>query len=234
MTVVAIHQPNYLPYIGFFQKMAVADIFVILDVVQFSKDSYTQRTKIRTKDSWMWLTIPVEKKYYFNPIEKIYLPEDNRWMRKHKMSIISNYNKTFIDRNFVEQYYGDDSQFNKLSEFNEFGIRYLSRKLGINTDFIRSSELDIDRNLKSTELLVNIIKEVGGDVYVSGVGGKRYMDINKFERENIEVIYLVSRPVVYKQRWDGFEPFMSAIDLLFNLGKKAREFLMDSLELEKA
>ena len=90
---VAIHQPNYMPWIGFFQKMALADIFVILDTVQFSKDSYTQRTKIRTKEGWIWLTVPIEKKYHFKPIKDIPLPHDTKWLKKHKMSILSNYSK---------------------------------------------------------------------------------------------------------------------------------------------
>ena len=84
---VAIHQPNYLPYIGYFQKMARADIFVLLDTVQYSKDSYTQRVKIRTKDEWIWLTIPVEKSNNFKMIRDIRLPGDSKWKIKHKNSL---------------------------------------------------------------------------------------------------------------------------------------------------
>ena len=220
MTSVAIHQPNYLPYIGFFQKMALVDVFVILDNVQFSKDSYTQRTKIRTKDDWMWLTIPIEKQYYFRSIKDIYLPQDEKWLKKHKMSIVSNYPKyKFIDEKFVDEYYS--KKFEKLQEFNERGIFYLKDKFEIKTEILRASKLDINENLKSTDLLIDIVKNVGGNVYVSGLGGKNYMDADKFLMNNIKLEYFEFKPFEYPQRWAGFEPYMSAIDLLFNLGDES-------------
>ena len=225
---VAIHQPNYLPWIGYFQKMSLADIFVILDTVQFSKRSYTQRTKIRTKEGWMWLTIPVEKKYYFKPIYEIHLPVESKWMRKHKMSLIKHYaNSPFFDRSFVERYYC--SEFTTLQEFNEFGIFYLKNEFEIENKVIRASELGLDKNLKSTELLIEIVKRVGGDVYISGMGGKKYMEEEKFEKEGIEIRYFEFRPFEYPQRWEGFEPYMSAIDLLFNVGEKAKDLIKTNL-----
>jgi len=226
---VAIHQPNYLPYIGFFQKMALADIFVILDTVQFSRDSYTQRTKIRTKNGSMWLTIPIERKYNFKPIMDVLLPNNAKWIKKHKMSIIANYSKCeHFDRQFIEKYYSVKT--NRLQEFNEFGIFYLKKALGIKTEVIRASELDIPSKLKSTELLVEIVKRVGGDVYISGVGGKRYLNEKKFTENKIKVIYFKFVPFEYSQRWNGFEPYMSSIDLLFNMGKKkSRELLLKNI-----
>ena len=225
MKKVVIHQPNYLPWIGFFQKMSLADIFVILDTVQFSKDSYTQRTKIRTKEGWIWLTIPVEKKYHFKLIKDIPLPQDEKWLKKHKMSIISNYSKCkFIDDKFVDEYYSE--KFKKLQEFNEFGIFYLKDKFGIKTEIVRASELNIGGNLKSTELLVDIVKQVGGEVYILGSGGAKYMDKEKFSVNNIKLEYFEFKLFKYPQRWNGFEPYMSAIDLLFNSGNESGSVLL--------
>lgn len=222
--IVAIHQPNYMPWIGYFQKMALPDIFVILDTVQFSKDSYTQRTKIRTKEGWIWLTIPVEKKYYFKPINDVCLPENNKWMKKHKTAIISNYAKApFFDKKFIEQYYCNE--ITKLQEFNELGIFYLKNKFGIETKVVRAGELGIDNDLKSTELLLEIVKRAGGDVYISGMGGKKYIEKEKFEREGIEINYHEFKPFEYSQRWEEFELYMSAIDLLFNMGEKSKELI---------
>jgi len=226
---VAIHQPNYLPWIGFFQKMSLADIFVILDTVQFSKDSYTQRTKIRTKEGWIWLTIPVERKFYFRPINEVYLPQNDKWMKKHKMAIISNYAKSiFFDKKFIDEY-SCNNEFIKLQEFNEFGISYLKNKFEIESEVIRASELRLDKKLKSTELLIEIVKRVGGDVYISGMGGKKYLEEEKFEKEGIEIRYFEFKPFEYPQRWGGFEPYMSAIDLLFNVGEKAKELIKTNL-----
>lgn len=181
--------------------MALADIFVVLDTVQFSKDSYTQRTKIRAKEGWIWLTIPVEKKYYFRPINEVCLPGNSKWMKKHKTAIISNYAKApFFDKNFVEQYYRNE--FTNLQEFNEFGILYLKDKFGIRTEVVRASDLEVDKNFKSSELLREIVKRVGGDVYISGVGGKSYVEEEEFEKEGIEIKYFEFKPFEYSQRWE--------------------------------
>lgn len=215
---VSIHQPNYLPYIGYFQKMELSDVFVILDNVQFSKDSYTQRTKIRTHDNWMWLTIPIEKSHTSKSIKDVPLPTDRKWLRKHKVSIISNYSKCpFFDEGFVEEYFIEGEQFKKLQEWNEFGIFYLKDKLNIKTNIVKANDLNLNENLKSTDLLVEIVNQVGGDTYISGTGGRKYMDISKFEENNISLEYFDFEPFEYQQRWDGFEPYLSAMDLIFNL-----------------
>ncbi len=221
---VTIHQPNYLPHFGFFQKMALADIFIFLDTVQFSKDSYTQRTRIRTKTGWIWLTIPIERKYNFKLINEVYLPQINSWIEKHKISILSNYSKaTFYDDNFIEQYYS--ANFIKFKDFNEYGILYLKKMFDIKTKIITASELNINNNLKSTDLLIELIKKVGGNTYISGWGGKNYLDESKFKKEGIDLIYFKSEPFEYKQRWGGFESYMSSIDLLFNLGEESKNFI---------
>lgn len=216
---IAIHQPNYLPYIGYFQKMGLSDVFVILDNVQFSKPSYTQRTKIRTSDSFMWLTIPIEKSHIFKPIKDVLLPTNRAWLREHKKSIIFHYSKCpFFDEGFVEEYFTEGEQFKKLQEWNEFGIFYLKDKLKIKTNIVKASDLNLNENLKSTDLLVEIVNQVGGDTYISGAGGRKYMDISKFEKNDISLEYFDFEPFEYKQRWEGFEPYLSAIDLVFNLG----------------
>jgi len=219
MVSVSIHQPNYLPFIGFFQKMALSDIFIILDTVQFSKDSYTQRTRIRTKDGCIWLTIPINKKYNFKPIQDVLLPDDNNWLKKHKMSLLSNYSKCkFVDEKFIDEYYSDCGKFKTLKEFNEIGIYYLKNKFEINTNIIKASDLNIDNSLKSTDLLIDIIKKVGGDTYISGSGGAKYLDESKFANNKLALKYFKFEPFEYSQRWSGFEPFMSSLDLLFNCG----------------
>lgn len=214
---VAIHQPNYLPWQGFFEKMAMADVFVLLDTVQFSKDSYTQRTKIRTKEGWMWLTIPVEKEYHFKPIREVKLPKDGKWMKKHKASIVANYSNTgHYDDWLVDGYYGQEHE--TLQAFNEAGILYLKKKLGIRARILRASEMDLTNGLKSSDMLIDIVRKAGGDTYISGSGGDKYQDTSSFRANGITLEYAKFEPVPYVQRWDGFEPYMSVIDRLFNVG----------------
>jgi hypothetical protein len=224
---IAIHQPNYLPWAGYFQKMAMADVFVILDTVQFSKDSYTQRTRIRTKDGWLWLTIPIGKEFHFKPISEVRLPGDGKWLRKHLTSVSSNYSKAaFYDGGFIDGLYG--GHYNTLQELNEAGIFYLKNRLGIKAEVVRASALGIDGSLRSTDLVVDIVKKAGGDVYVSGAGADKYQEAGKFEREHIALEYARFEPVEYGQRWSGFEPYMSAIDLLFNMGEEGIRMLKTS------
>lgn len=222
MVSISIHQPNYLPFIGFFQKMALSDIFVILDTVQFSKDSFTQRTKIRTKEGWIWLTIPINRKYDFQPIKDVSLPSDSKWAKKHKMSLLSNYSKCkYVDEEFINEYYSSLEKYKTLQEFNEFGIFYLKDKFNIKTRIVRASELDLDNSLKSTDLLIDIVTKLNGDTYISGSGGANYLDESKFADNDLTLKYFKFKPFEYMQKWDGFEPFMSAIDLFFNCGSQS-------------
>jgi len=215
--IVAIHQPNYLPHIGFFQKMALADVFVILDMVQFSRDSFTQRTRIRTKDGSMWLTIPIEKQNFLRPINDVILSKDQGWLTKHKSSIVANYSRCkHFDSAFVNEYYSGCEEFTKLQEFNEYGIYYLKDQIGIQTKTVRASELDLSKGLKSTDLLIEILETVRGDTYLSGLGGKGYIDESKFFAKRIELKYLDYENFQYQQRWGGFQPHMSALDFVFN------------------
>jgi hypothetical protein len=224
---VAIHQPNYLPWIGFFQKMASADVFVILDNVQFSRDSYTQRTKIRTKDGWLWMTIPIEKKFYFKSIKDIPLPQDTNWQKKHWMSIVSNYSKSKYYneyKDFFEKLYSNNLK--NLQAFNEKGILYLKDVFDIDVELFKASEFELG-NLKNTELIIEIVKKVGGDCYLSGMGGEKYMDESKFRENDIRLEYFKFEPFEYEQRWDGFEPYLSAIDLLFNVDDEKIKEIFD-------
>lgn len=214
---VAIHQPNYLPYLGFFEKTKQADVLVLLNTVQYPNGSVTNRMKIKTKESTMWLTIPIEKKHYSKPITEIPLPEnDNKWQKKHKYALIANYGRcTYFDRPFIDQYYS--TPYKSLEEFNEAGIEYLIDKLKLKIEIVKANALRIDKSFKATDLLINIIKKIGGDTYISGAGGKKYIEEKKFEANNINVEYALFTPEAYPQRWYGFVPYLSAIDYVFNV-----------------
>lgn len=211
--------------------MALSDVFVLLDTVQFSHRSFTQRSQIRTKDGTMWLTIPIEKRKYFKQINETPLPDDEKWLKKHKLSIVRNYSKCkHFDSSFVNDYYSDSGRYGDLQEFNEYGIFYLKEKLGICTDIVRASELDLRPDLRSTELLIDILETLGADTYISGLGGKNYMDESQFSMKNIELKYFEFKPFPYAQRWEGFEPHMSALDLVFNLDNEV--FLVETNKLK--
>ena len=150
-------------------------------------------------------------------IHDVRLPQDTRWRKKHKISIISNYSKSpYFDKDFIDGYY--DFSTNSLNDFNEQGIRYLQQKFNLKTKIIRASEMDIDSALTSTDLLLEIVKKLKGSIYLSGPSGKQYLDEKIFSDNGISIEYFSPTIEEYKQRWPGFQGYMSAIDVLFNMG----------------
>lgn len=219
--IVAIHQPNYLPYLGFFDKMRKADIFIIYDDAQFNKDDFHHRNIIRIYHGWKWLTIPVEKKPL--PINKIIIKNDvtmkgANWMDSHFREIKENYkNATCFLRYEKELKNIYSVKYNRLVDFNNSLILFMKRAFKLNTKLIFSSELGF--NSKSTERLVEMVEAVGGDIYLSGPSGRDYLDTSLFAYKKIKVEFQDFKHPVYKQQYDGFIPNMSAIDALFNVGE---------------
>lgn len=226
MNTVTIHQPNYLPWLGFFHKIAHSDCFVILDNVEYTKNSVINRNKIRIKDGWTYLTIPIEKKYHNSRIIDVELQDDNSWQVSHLKSLEANYIKadyfhSYAD--FFENLY--KKKFNYLWEINEKIILYLLDCFDIDIEIKKASELDLNPDLKKTHLLVDIVKKVDAKTYLSGNGGNKYLDIDIFAKNGIELKINEFKHPVYKQRYVGFEPNMSAIDLLFNVGDKSKTMI---------
>jgi len=219
--IIAIHQPNYLPYLGFFDKMKQSDIFLIYDDAQFNKEDFQHRNRIRIYHGWKYLTVPVKKKRI--PIRKIRIRNElavkgTTWQESHLKEIEDNYNATsyyalYEDR--LEAIYTD--KYDKLIDLNMNLINFLKDAFDIKTKIILASELGFAS--RSTERLVDITDSLGGDVYLSGPAGHDYLDVSLFESRGINVEFQDFKHPVYKQRYDGFIPNMSAIDALFNVGK---------------
>lgn len=223
--IVSIHQPNYLPWIGYFHKIYHSDIFVILDDVQFGKNQVINRNKIKTDKGWAYLTVPVLVKGHFGQlIKEVRLDNHINWRKKHWKSILYNYKKAEHFSNY-SQYFENlyKSEWENLSKLNEDIIRNMVKFLEIQTKFIRSSELGIEG--ESTERLINIVKAVGGDTYLSGIQSKDYIDKNMFAKNGVKLIYQDFHHPKYNQLFGDFIPKMSVIDLLFNEGQKSIEII---------
>jgi len=224
---VCIHQPNYLPYIGFFNKIKNTDVYVLLDVAQYVKNRFDNKNRIRTKEGSMYLTIPLlSKDCYLKRLCEVKLPPNSKWKKGHWKSIEAHYAKADYFgcyKDFLNGIYETD--FTKLVDVNEAIIRFLIKEFKLETKIIKSTDLNIDTNRKSTDLLINILTEVGADCYLSGPSGKKYMDEKKFKDANIRIEYQKFDHPIYKQRFDGFVKNMAAIDLLFNVGEKSKELI---------
>jgi len=220
--IVAIHQPNYLPYLGFFDKMAKSDIFVIYDDAQFNKSDFQHRNRIRIYHGWKWLTVPVEKKRI--PINEVKIRNEvktwkgAKWSDAHFRDIHDNYK----DAPYYSVYADElmriyKRTYEKLVDLNMELIRFLMKAFDIDVEIVFSSDLGFTS--KSTQRLVEIVEALSGDLYLSGPKGKDYLDVSLFERKGIKVVFQDFKHPVYKQRYEGFVPNMAAIDALFNVGK---------------
>jgi len=222
MITIAIMQPTYLPWLGYFNLIDRSDIFVFLDSVQFDKRSWQQRNRIKTSNGELMLTVPVlTKGRYDQKICDVMIDKSQKFEKKHLNAIRSNYRKSkFFDNYYFELENIYNGQIEKLSDLNVKLIKWLSEKLGITLKLLSSSQLDV-RGSK-VELLVNICNKLGGDNYLSPVGSKDYIDENNlFSKFKINLSYQEFFHPRYSQLFGDYLPYMSVIDLLFNEGGRS-------------
>ena len=223
MTTISIHQPVYLPWLGFIEKVISSEKFVFLDDVQFEKNGFQNRNKIRTYDGEMWLTVPVKVKSQtlFKDVKINYSVD---WINKHKKSIIQNYKKAeFFDNYWLELEKIYDEKYEYLVELNIEIIKFLFNKLKIKTKTLFSSELHISD--KGSNRILEICKILNADRYISGISGKKYLLIDDFERQKIKLEFQNFQHPTYEQVFDPFYPNMAMIDLLFNEGDNALKII---------
>ena len=218
--VVTIHQPEHLPWLGFFDKARQVDVFVMLDHVQYRRRYFQNRNRIPTTQGSVWLTVPVlVKGKYDQPINEVRIDNEGnpRWREKCWNSIVHNYKKApyFHDHApFFEGLYQKD--WDRLVDLNEAIIRYLLTAFSIDVKVVASSELNVQG--QRGELLLDICKKLGAPVYLSGISGREYLDLKMFADAGIEVRFQEFHHPIYEQAYEPFIPCMSAIDLLFNYG----------------
>lgn len=219
--IVSIHQPNYLPYLGFFDKMRKSDVFVIYDDAQFNKGDFQHRNKIRIKEGWKWLTVPVEKEH--KPINEIKIRDEVmwkglKWSEDHFKNIKENYEETPYYSNYEDELKRIYSKnYEKLVDLNMEIIEFLKKSFDINTRMVFSSTLGLDS--KASDRLAETVEALDGDIYLSGPMGRNYLDIKLFEERNIQVQFQEFDHPIYRQKYKDFYPNMAAIDALFNVGR---------------
>ncbi|MDC0336048.1 WbqC family protein [Pseudodesulfovibrio sp.] len=224
--IISINQPAYLPWLGYFDRIAKSDAHVVLDHVQFEKNSMTNRNRIRTKDAEVMLTVPVRTKGRFGalPIDSVKIDNTANWSKKHWNSLCQNYAKTafFAEHEpfFAEIY---ESTWECLTDLLRVCNAYLLKALGIATPMVSSSELS--PTATKSELVQELCTKLGADTYLSGPFGRDYLDLESFEAAGICVLFHDYEHPIYKQRHAGFRPCMSVVDLLFNHGPESLNIL---------
>jgi hypothetical protein len=229
MYKVALHQPNFIPYLGFFDKLKSVDVFVIRDEVLFVKNDFHQRNKIRINGNdnlnnpqFKWIHVPVIKMDDY--IKFIPINEDGQWKSKLLHDIKVNYVSSSYFNKFypeLEKIFLDDNQ--KLIDLNMKLIKFLAKSFGINTKIIFASELGLKpqhyEKSNASQDIINICKALNAKTYLSGEGGKNYLDLDLFKKYDIEVEFQNYTQPIYDQKFPGFLPYMSAIDVLFCIGE---------------
>lgn len=223
--IVSIAQPAYLGWLGYFHRLWISDLHIVLDHVEIGRRSFTNRNKIRTAQGWTWLTVPVNTKgeERFKPISRLEIT-DPSWQRKHWQSIRLNYGKAPFFENhasFLEDLYA--RQWTSLEAVINEANDYLMSAMGLQTPLRYSAEMNPSQT--KDDLILELCQEVGATTYISGPFGRDYLDEKKFINAGIRVVYHDYVHPEYKQMFFGFEPFMSVLDVLFMYGSEAMNII---------
>ncbi|MFC1675851.1 WbqC family protein [Planctomycetota bacterium] len=212
--VVTIHQPDFMPWRGFFDRWAKSDIFVVLDDVQFIRRGWHHRDRIKTSNGSAWLTVPVKKKgRYEQKINEVEIDNDRNWQRKHLSLIGASYKKA---PNFgylfplLKDIY--DRGQSLLIDLNMDILKLMAAELGITTAVVYSSDYKVQAD--SSEKLLRLVQQVDGTVYLTGTGASDYLDESIFRQNGITVQWQKFQPPVYRQLHGEFEAKLSALDSL--------------------
>ena len=228
---IAIHQPQYMPWSGYLHKMASVDLFIFLDDVQFKKNEWQHRNRIRNAQGWQWLSVP---NHYRFPerINEVEIERGSGWKEQHMKSITACYGKAPWFSEFQErtsEFFNEEHS--TLDTLNISSVNLCASFIGITTPVDRSSKYLFEG--VSTERLVSMCKHFGADTYLAGAGGHDYMDLTLFKDAGISVEFQQFTPPVYPQHWarseSDFVPGLSSLDLIFNCGPKSNSILMGTL-----
>jgi len=222
--IVTIQQPEHVPWLGFFDKMSKADIFVLLDNTQFKKRYFENRNKIRVKDGWQWVGIPViTKGRYKQNINDVLIDNSQEWRKKYNNSLLYAYSRA----RYFKDYFDDikkiiNSKWDKLIDINIEFISFFRKIFGlISVPLVKASSLNLKKEKGGSQLILDICECLDASAYISGPGGKEYLNIPEFIEKNIEVQFHHYTHPRYDQLHSPFISHMSSLDFLFNCGEEA-------------
>ena len=227
---VAIHQPEYLPWLGYFNKVRLCDLLVIEDQVQYRRQRFQNRNAIKTPMGPRWLTVPIHHNSLHTMINMVRInnkiEHGSVWHERHLRTLRANYGRAKFFDDYIDainSVYQKDWQL--LADCNIALLKVLFRILGINVRTKRASELGV--TTAKNERIIEICKRVGADVYVTGRGGLNYLNKQLFEADGITVLLNDYKHPSYSQRFMklGFIPNLSVVDLIFNHGKSSLDII---------
>ena len=225
--IVAVHQPQYLPWIGYFDKMRRADVFCYLNDVQYKKNEWQNRNRIKTALDWQWLTVPVRYRFP-EKINEVRINNTTPWSKKHLQALKTNYNRAPYFKAYIsifEDIFSREWEF--VSELNIYLIERLKDALQMQEKTtVISSELTLRE--EPTDRLIDICKALGANTYLAGQGAVGYMDVARFEENGLKVITQDVKHPVYPQLFKDFKSHLSIVDLLFNCGPESANVIREA------
>lgn len=226
--ILAGHQPNYWPYPGLIGKIMRADKFLYVTDVQLEKKSWQMRNRIRSKEGWIYISVPVlVKGKYEQKIHEAMIDNSSDWKSKTAKMIGIHYAKAPYYReykDFLEDLY--TKEWHRLCDIDLYIMNYILKDLGVDTEILYDTD-NIYEGCK-TARLVDYCQKSGCDTYLSNIGSAAYVQISEFVKAGMDHIYMDYKPVTYRQRYPGFEPGLSILDMLMNCGRDlTRGMLMD-------
>jgi len=222
---IAVLQPGYLPWLGFFDQELSVDLFVLYDDVQFDRRGWRNRNRIKTPNGPAWITVPVlQKGKYEQIIRDVKIDNERPWKKKHLGSIETFYRKApYFDKLFpeIEEIILRDREY--LWELDLALIQWLNCVIGIDTDIKLASELDVSG--RKSERLLEICKVLGADEYYSGAAARHYLDIDLFTDAGIDVYFQEYIHPVYPQLHGDFITHLSALDLVMIAAPASKQII---------
>lgn len=221
--IISGHQPNYLPWLGYFHKMMSCDLFVILDDILLSRREITNKNKIKAADGERLLSVPLNRKKSL--IKDMTIHNAVPWYKNHWGSLQTSYVRSPYWKKYKDLFapiYEKPGE--SLAELNLRLIDVIREILEIKTPMIRTSEIPGIEGKKG-DRIISICKQCNADLFISGNGARVYNDEEAFARNNIRLVYQEFEHPVYPQLWGEFMPNLSAVDLIFNCGPKSKDYL---------
>ncbi|MFC1621647.1 WbqC family protein, partial [Candidatus Omnitrophota bacterium] len=224
--ILTAHQPVYLPWLGLFHKIALADTFVIFDTAQYLKKDWNNRNKIKSEKGPIWLTVPVYTKSRFTQcLVDVRINNTLPWRRKHLRSIEINYKKAPYFNDYIGFFRNIYSkEWDSLADLNNEILIFLLDAFGIKVKILHGHDLGLEGS--KSDLVLDMCKKLNADLYIFGALGKDYAKVEDFESNNIKLHFQDYKHPVYNQQFGDFVSHLSAIDLLFNEGKKSLQKIM--------
>lgn len=236
--LVAIHQPHYLPWLGYLSRMACADLFVLLDHVQFERRNYQNRTRVRIAGEARWLSVPLEQRSREETIAEKRIDNSlegpRHWSRVHWLTLRHAYREAPYLKNHVHRLQSIyEARYERLVDLNCALLEFLREAFAIRTPLVKSSSL-APQGAKS-DMVLDICRRAGARSLLVGLGGSRaYLDREAFARAGVGLVFQQFEHPVYPQH--GREPFiggLSALDLLLNCGPESRRILDSAVPTEE-